>query len=173
MLRIFLVAAVVFGCSNSTPPNAKGKSGQLHTSQNNEAIVTVEYRFRDSSTAPQYHRSHTIVANKSGVTTTVDVYGEVIAQDKQPMTQDQWTELTKAVGEMSSPFSMVEVNATGTKEWSIKGVYENGSSRVWRWDSYRPNKMDQGNLTRGRDLVSKLERLSPRLSELRKTSYSN
>lgn len=59
--------------------------------QLDQAKTMVEYKFRDSSVPPQYHRSYTIKASEAQASITVDSYGEVLRQESAAMPAETWS----------------------------------------------------------------------------------
>lgn len=53
-------------------------------------VQRIEYRFGDSSVPPEYHRSYTITATPQEVTIVVDSYGDILAEERYPITEEQF-----------------------------------------------------------------------------------
>lgn len=85
--RIALVSIAVFSLGMLTAC-AVPNSLKLNPSE-----TTVEYRFRDSSVPPKYHRSYTIKASDKEASITVDSYGDVLRQETAAMPAETWTEV--------------------------------------------------------------------------------
>ncbi len=80
------------------------------------AKTTVEYRFRDSSVPPQYHRSFVIKASDKQATITVDSYGDVLAQETKDMPADTWSkvlELAETLPSRAEKITEAQPGCTG------------------------------------------------------------
>jgi hypothetical protein len=74
MKKIFPVLLSLFGCGSS---NNASTGNAISTAEWEEA-TSVEYRFGDSSVAPDYHRSYVITITGSAKTIAIDSYGNVL-----------------------------------------------------------------------------------------------
>lgn len=62
------------------------------------ATAEVEYRYNDSSVAPEYHRSYTITVRDGEARMVVDSYGDVLHDVTEEVDGETWTELLDEVG---------------------------------------------------------------------------
>ena len=61
------------------------------------ATAEVEYRFNDSSVAPEYHRSYTITVQGGEARMVVDSYGDELHDVTEPVDDEVWTDLLARV----------------------------------------------------------------------------
>jgi len=60
------------------------------------AGATVVYRYRDSSVAPEYHRSYTLTIVAREANLVVDSYGDVLHDVTEPISTDLWEQTLAA-----------------------------------------------------------------------------
>ncbi len=77
------------------------------------AIATVVYEFHDSSVAPEYHRSYTVTVTAGSATVVVDSYGDVIAQDTQPIDDVTWRATVDAAAALAGTASSENTGCAG------------------------------------------------------------
>ncbi len=146
------VFLAIFSC-NPQPRMEEGK-------RNFEHVDRIEYRFSDSSTPPQYHRSYSLVATSDRVNCMVDVYGTTLADETYPITSIQFEDLKKKSSGLERTAEKIEDGATGTKTHYIT-LFE-GDSSVYSliWDSL--NEVDQST----KNFVTDVKNLVPELPSL-------
>lgn len=64
-------------------------------------VTRIEYRFRDASVPPEYHRSYTISISVSSITITVDCYGEELLKRQYQNNISEFLSLKKKLSVMS------------------------------------------------------------------------
>jgi hypothetical protein len=89
-ITFIVVAAVCVGLSTACAEPAK--------LQLDPAETTVEYKFRDSSVPPPYHRSYIIKASETEASITVDSYGDVLRQETAVMPTETWAKVIELAG---------------------------------------------------------------------------
>ena len=60
-------------------------------------LQRIEYRFEDSSVPPEYHRSYTITVTHQEATIVVDSYGDILAEERYAITEEQFLEIGKSL----------------------------------------------------------------------------
>jgi len=60
-------------------------------------VKSIEYRFRDSSVPPQYHRSYSIVVQPESVRLKVDSYGDILADKTIELSKTSFEDLVKTI----------------------------------------------------------------------------
>jgi hypothetical protein len=93
MRRRFAFTAIAAVCIGLATACAEPANLQL-----DPAETTVEYKFRDSSVPPQYHRSYIIKASETEASITVDSYGDVLRQETAAMPAETWTKVIELAG---------------------------------------------------------------------------
>lgn len=76
------MALALLGCGNSNNASIKVPPNPIDW----EETTRIEYRFGDSSVAPDYHRSYVISITDSTKTITIDSYGHVLLTKQYPNT---------------------------------------------------------------------------------------
>ena len=90
---ITLALAVLVGCG-------PGLSESARLSSLDPGRTTIEYRFNDSSVAPEYHRSYTLIARSDEVSIVVDSYGDVLHEETSSIDEETWGRLVRAVADL-------------------------------------------------------------------------
>ena len=104
--------------------------------QLNPSETTVEYRFRDSSVPPEYHRSYVIKASVKEASITVDSYGDVLRQETAAMPAETWTdviELARSLPERTKDITAPKpgcAGGTASKVIVREGEQERYSQRI-------------------------------------------
>ena len=60
-------------------------------------LQRIEYRFRDSPVDPMYHRSYTIAVTPQEATIIVDSYGDILAEERYIITEEQFREMAQSL----------------------------------------------------------------------------
>lgn len=79
---VVVVTALVAGCADEADG---GDLGDL-----DPETTAVEFRFRDSSVPPEYHRSYTLTVDADEVRMVVDVYGDELHDVTAPVDAATW-----------------------------------------------------------------------------------
>lgn len=82
-IALFVLLLVLAGtsCKNTQPDH------------DTMSISRIEYRFRDSSVPPKYHRSYTILVNKKEISAKVDSYGEVLGETSETLASGKFKDI--------------------------------------------------------------------------------
>lgn len=127
---------------------------------NRKDIEKIEYRFSDSSTPPQYHRSYRITVFPDKVHVTVDVYGTELANETYAINSSDFEKLVNLTKDLDSAGRKIAKGATGTKGYNISLYKSNEQFYNLYWDSL--NKVGQGST----DFIAAVKALVPNLAEL-------
>ena len=80
MNKLLSVVLALLGCWSCNTPSAVDPSGPIDW----EEATMVEYRYGDSSVAPDYHRSYVITITDSTKAIAIDSYGDVLLTKQYP-----------------------------------------------------------------------------------------
>lgn len=94
------------------------------------AITTVVYEFHDASLPPEYHRSYTVTVTADSATVVVDSYGDVIAQDTQPIDAAAWQATTAAAAALAGTPSSESTGCTGGTADELTALDASGAEVV-------------------------------------------
>jgi len=91
-----VATAVLSGCSAATSFPLAGLD---------PALTRVDYRYTDSSVAPEFHRSYDLSARADDVTIVVDSYGEILHDETASIDDATWQALLRSAAalEIDSP----------------------------------------------------------------------
>lgn len=123
----------------------------------------IEYRFRDSSVAPQYHRSYVISITQTACHINVNSYGNTLADQTYPLSADAWEKLNVFFKQAEPEGEYISQGLQGGKTYSIYFHKEDKPLYRLVWDS--KYKALQSNTE---ELISFIKSLVPNLSELTK-----
>lgn len=93
LVLVTLALAVLLGCGPGLIESAR-------LSSLDPGRTTIEYRFNDSSVAPEYHRSYTLIARSDEVSIVVDSYGDVLHEETSSIDEETWSRLVRAVADL-------------------------------------------------------------------------
>ncbi len=145
ILLILILITNLFSCKNQMDMNE---------------ISTIEYRFSDSSTPPQYHRSFTITVDSNQAHLTVDVYGTILADSIYTINNEKFNELKLLALSLESAKTKTSDGATGTKHYRIELLNKNKESiYLIYWDSL--NKVQENTY----QFIEQIKALIPDLRE--------
>ncbi len=96
ILALPLIAASVFACNNEKKIKAETKNDTVAASSSDTLI----YHFGDASVPPKYHRSYTIMVTPAKIYLTIDVYGEVVAEDSLVLTKTAYDSFATAINNL-------------------------------------------------------------------------
>ncbi|MEM8534742.1 MAG: hypothetical protein AAGF95_28130 [Chloroflexota bacterium] len=106
------------------------------------SLQRIEYRFRDSSVPPEYHRSYTIIATPQEATIVVDSYGDILAEERYIITEQQFRAIGQSLVDNRiryAPLSFLfrENDCEGGTRETV--VYSDGNKKLFRAYGARPN----------------------------------
>lgn len=81
----------------TTSPPPQPTAAQPTAPAPQSGIDEVVFRFHDASVPPQFHRSYVIVATPTEIRKTVDSYGDVISDDRAPLTRAKFDSIVEAL----------------------------------------------------------------------------
>ena len=97
MRRRIVASAIAAICLALTTACAGAPSLTL-----DRTTTSLEYKFRDSSVPPQYHRSYVITATEKEASITVDSYGDVLRQENAAMPAETWDDVIELASTLPS-----------------------------------------------------------------------
>jgi hypothetical protein len=149
------------------PATAETSAAKSKEDRLSQDVTRVVLRFLDRSVPPRYHRSYTVTVEPEQVRTSVDVYGEVIAQTSSPMSSSEWLALVQYATELGpGPAPPEEPGRVGGSLYFLT---------VWRGTdsdelSWAPEDTPSTPIPVRVALARKIEGLVPSLKDLRDTT---
>lgn len=128
-------------------------------------VKQIKLRYRDASTPPRHHRSYTIVATREELHVSIDVYGIIVAEERNLVSQADWQTLSRAVTELEWISETASDGNTGGSAYSLElTAGDEHCSCTWS----RERTPGSERLT---VFAKRLERLVPSLAALIETPY--
>ncbi len=140
---------------------------KIVNNMNIDNIDLIEYRFRDSSTPPQYHRSYLIRATEEKVEFKIDVYGTILVDTVFGIEASRFQQLKSKAEMLDPPGEKITEAATGTKSYRISLLEKGKENYQLYWDSLQSVGKETD------DFKEEIKSLIPEMGQLLSTPMKN